>query len=161
VISREDLIDKSVREFARQYLVTRGYGPDKLRWIESFPHSLESLDGVSLAAVGFNFDDEGREAEMGSSLTERNYTIEFFVFGVDMEIARNVANWMKFALESDEQGTLPLMDYGQDPPVEIDRLRVDGVSTHHQAFLDPEPWQEFTWLTTVRVEDIYYASTLA
>lgn len=156
MISREDLVTQSVQTFARtQIFDVRDYAHDKVEFIEAFPYNLTKMD-KNLIATGFNFDDDGTQAEMGSDLKRRVYTVEFWVFGLTNTYARNLANVLKFALDVD--GTIPLLDVAQTPPVEIDRLLVDGVTAHRQIIPSPEPWQEFVWTTQVKVEDFYYAS---
>lgn len=156
MISREDLVTQSVQTFANQQIFdVRHYDRAKVEFVESFPYGLKELDR-NLIATGFNFDDDGEQAEMGSDLKRRIYTIEFWVFGVTNTYARNLANVLKFAL--DVQGTIPLIDVAQQPPVEIDRMLVDGVTAHRQIAPNPEPWQEFIWTTQVKVLDEYYAS---
>jgi len=158
MISREDLITQSVQSFARnQVFDVRGYPQDKVEFIESFPYDLTQLDR-NLIAMGFNFDDDGEQAELGSDLKRRIYTIEFWVFGLTNTYARNLANVLKFALDVD--GTIPLLDVAQTPPVEIDRLVLVGVTAHRQIFPNPAPWQQFVWTTQAKVEDTYHASAV-
>ena len=111
---------------------------------------------TNLICTGFDFDDEGEQAEMGSSLKTRLYTIEFWVFGQTATYARNLANAVKFGL--DAEGTIPLLDIAQVPPVEIDKLIVEGTSVDRQTIVDPEPWQRFVWTTKLVVEDTYFAN---
>lgn len=156
MISREDMVTQSVQTFAQaQIFDVRNYPRDQVEFRESFPYGLAALD-KNLVAIGFNFDDSGEQAEMGSSLKKRLYTIEFFVFGKTNVYARNLANVLKFALEGD--GLIPLLDIAQTPPVQIDALLVEGVSAERQIVQDPEPWQEFVWTTHLRVEDYYYST---
>lgn len=159
MVTREDLLEQSVMDFARARLQARGYGPPKVEWEESYPHGLKNLDH-QIVAAGFNFDDEGAQAEMGSDLMTRLYTIEFFVFGTTATFARNIANALKFALQGDLNGTIPLLDYKVSGNPEIDRLIVEGASAHRQVITEPEPWQENVWTTTLHVRDEYFASLL-
>lgn len=145
---------ESVRAFARtQIYAVRGYDEDRVSFVDDWPAEGVELTR-NLVAAGFNFDDDGALAELGSSLTRRIYTIEFWVFGLTDTYARNLANVLKFALDVD--GTIPLKD---ESGAEIDRLLVDGVTAHRQqAGGDPEPWQQFVWTTQVKIEDTYFAS---
>lgn len=157
MISREDMVTQSVQTYARhQIFDVRGYSPTKVEFRESFNFQMTDAFERNLIAFGFNFDDDGEQAEMGSSLKRRLYTIEFFIFGLTNTYARNLANVLKFALEG--EGVIPLLDISQTPPVEIDALVVEGVSAERQIVHDPEPWQEFVWTTHLRVEDTYFAS---
>jgi hypothetical protein len=52
---------------------------------------------------------------------------------------------------------VPLREVTDQPDMPIiDYLYLDTVFSHRQPIADPEPWQEFTWITTVRVTDFYY-----
>lgn len=156
MISREDLVTQSVTDYAKAALVAKGYPNSLWRWVEVWtPDSMEPFDKTVVAA-GFNFDDGGRQAELGSDLKARIYHIEFFVFGKTVTLARNIAAVLKFSLESDP--TIPLKNYAVAGAPEIDRLIVEAVATHRHNPPDPEPWEEFVWLTAVQVEDIYRAS---
>lgn len=157
MISREDLVEQSVTNYARTALFTeRSYPSTEVEMRESFPYELnEKQLTKNIVALGFNFDDEGHAAEMGSDLTERLYTIEFFVFGLTNTYGRNLANVLKFALT--KEPTIPLLDIAQTPPVEIDQLLVEGCHASRVIVPDPEPWQEFVWTTTLKVTDFYHA----
>lgn len=158
MITREDLITQSVHDYVRhQVFDVRGYPDSQVELRESFIYNLdEETFERNIICAGFDFDDEGRQAEMGSDLKTRVYTIELWVFGLTDTYARNLANAIKFAV--DVEGTIPLMDIGQDPPVEIDKLIVEGVNVDRQIITDPEPWQRFVWTARVQVEDTYHAS---
>lgn len=157
MVTREDLVEQSVTNFVRGALLDRGYTADKVEIVETFPgHELEQLDHC-LVALGYNLDDEGTQAELGSDLTTRVYRFEFFVFGTTRTEAKNVANTIKFALQAD-YSRVPLLQVDQAGTPEIDTLIVEGASADRQVVPDPEPWQEFVWLTTAAVEDIYVAS---
>lgn len=155
MITREDMVEQSVMEWVRAQLLTRGYPPTQVEIVESFPFTVTELE-KNTVALGFNFDDQGRAAEMGSDFRRRVYTLEFLVFGKTLTYARNLANAVKFAL--DVEGAIPLLDIEQAGAPEIDRMIVLGVRSQRQEKADPEPWEEFTWATTVTVEDIYSAS---
>lgn len=157
MITREDLVEQSVTDYVRNALfVERGYPADQLELIESFPATLTEELTKSYVGAGFNFDNAGQAAEMGSDLTKRTYTLEFFVFGVTRAYAKNVANAIKFAVQRD--GVIPLRDYEAPGAPVVDQMEVLGATADRQIVPDPEPWQEFIWLTTVNVEDVYHAS---
>lgn len=158
MITREDLITQSVYDYVRRQIFdVRNYPPSQVELRESFVYELdEETFDRNIICAGFDFDDEGRQAEMGSDLKTRTYTIEFWIFGLTDTYARNLANAIKFAI--DVEGTIPLMDIAQDPSVEIDKLIVEGVNVDRQIIVDPEPWQRFVWTTRVQVEDTYHAS---
>lgn len=156
-VDRETLVEQSVTEFARASLLSRGYPQEKWEIVDWDDSKIVQLDRI-LIAMGFNFDDGGSQGECGSDLKHRLYTLEFWVFGKTSTQARNVANVLKFAIENGDDGTIPLLDVAQIPPVEVDRLVVTRAEASRQKFQDPEPWQQFTWLTTIQVEDYYQAS---
>lgn len=157
MVTREDLVEQSVTTFVREALLTRGYPADKVELVETFPAgNLEQLDHC-LVALGYNLDDEGTQAELGSDLTVRVYRFEFFVFGTTRTEAKNVSNVIKFALQAD-YNRVPLLQVDQAGQPEIDTLIIVGASADRQVIPDPEPWQEYVWLTTAAVEDTYAAA---
>jgi hypothetical protein len=156
VITREDLIAQSVSDYGRQALRDRGYDEERVEWREAWDGLPTGELDVNYVAAGFDFDDEGEQAELGSDLKRRLYTIQFFTFGQTHTLARNIANALKFVLERD--GTIPLLQVDQPGRPEIDRLVVDGVSAERQVLPDPEPWQRYVYTTTLRVEDCYRAA---
>lgn len=162
MITREDLVEQSVMERAKTAIFTeRGYPSAKIDFIDTFPYDLvDNKNGgrpltKNIVAAGFNFEDEGEQAELGSDLLRRTYTLEFFVFGITNTWARNLAQALKFGLQ--QNGTIPLLDV-ENANVEIDRMPVVGATADRQVVADPEPWQRFIWLTQVKVEDEYHAS---
>lgn len=158
-VTREDLIEQSVTERAKTALITeRGYPAAKIKFLDEFPYELAEADRPftqNLIAAGFNFEDEGEQAEMGSDLTRRTYTLEFVVFGITNTWARNLAQALKFGLA--KNGAIPLLDV-EAGLAEIDRLEVTGASADRQIIQDPQPWQRFIWLTQIKVDDYYHAS---
>jgi len=160
MISREDLIAQSVYDFVEEHLRARGYSERRVEMLESFPYTRQEAQlDHSLLAAGFDFDDQGQSAEMGSDLKIRVYTIQFVIFGPNNTEARNVANVVKFIVDgANAEGGIPLRNYGVEGAPELDRLLVDGVMADRQIIADPEPWQENVWLTTAKIEDTYFAS---
>lgn len=156
MLTREDLIAHSTFDYMEAAIRARGYTDDQVKIIESWQGQLSGELDQNYIGMGFDFDDQGTQAELGSDLMRRLYTLEAFVFGLTVSWARNIANAVKFSLERD--GTIPLLDYGQESKPEIDQLVVDGVMTERQPIADPEPWERYVWVTRVRVEDFYHAS---
>lgn len=157
IVSREDMVEQAVTDYARAAIFTeRGYPSAQVEMLESFPYRLnEQQLTKNLIAAGFNFDDGGEQAELGSDLKRRVYTIQFFVFAMTATYGRNLANVLKFALDRD--GQIPLKDVGQAAAPVIDYLTVVNVSAERQVIPDPEPWQEFCWSVHLRVADEYHA----
>lgn len=157
MVTREDLISQSIMDLLRAGLTERGYAGDVD--IEE-AHDYEPTDHLERTAIlgGFDFDDPGEAAECGSDLIRRLYTVQFFVHGTTNTMARNVANVIKFIFDGERAAGVPLKAVDQAGQPQIDTLEVIGVNAERQIILDPEPWQEFTWIATLRVEDLYYAS---
>lgn len=154
-VNRQYKVETSVQAYARVKLDDAGWGTDRLSFMEEFPY--EDFEGdltkSNYCAFGFNFDDQGVPAELGSPLRRRIYTLEFFVFGVDELNAKSIANELKFAVDVDEM--IPLLDVGEVNPEVIDRLLVRGASAAKVLVNDPRPHERHVWLTTVRIEDEY------
>lgn len=156
MISREDMVEQSVQDYVRNAIfVERAYPATQVEMIDGYPYGATTLT-KNLIAAGFNFDDEGEQAEMGSDLKRRLYTIQFIVFGKTNTYARNLANVIKFAI--DREGFMPLKDISQPGAPEVDVLTVVGVSAERQIVADPEPFEQYIWTTTAQFEDVYYAS---
>lgn len=157
-ITRESYVSRSVDTYLIRLLAERGYTDDVIEFLESFPH--DRFDETPLTktyvAIGYNFDDGGKDAEMGSNLKHRLYTIEFFVIGQSHTWAKNVAQAVKFTLENDK--TIPLLDITQPSLPAIDALVLASVSAEHQPVPSPKPWQEHIWTVHARVEDTYVPS---
>lgn len=159
MIGREQMVEQSVTDYVKAALFgPRGYDPAKIELLESFPYTQEGgvLDEKNLVALGFNVDDGGVQAECGSDLKRRVYTLQFFVFGLTNTWARNLANQIKFAIDHD--GIIPLKDYAQPGAPVVDSMIVESVSAERQIIPDPEPWQEFCWTCHAKVADEYHAA---
>lgn len=162
-ITREDFVEQSVQTYVRRQLFdVRQLPEDQIEFLESFDDNMfdgEETPRRNLIASGYDFDDDGKQAELGSSLIRRQYTFEFFVIGISSQWAKNLAQAVKFAVEQD--GLIPLLDItdtasAPDWP-EIDRMPLVGVSANRVIVQDPAPWQRHIWITRVRVEDEYDA----
>lgn len=161
MITREQQVEESIQSFVRDQLVANGYGPDKVKYRDAFPTLEERATELKLTQVstGFTFDNGGRPVELGSDLKMRIHTIEFFVFGVTMNEARNVASVIRAILE--DARIIPLRDIGAAGRPVIDQLVIlddQGVAVTRQVASDPRPWDHYVFTTTVKVEDTYYPS---
>jgi hypothetical protein len=161
MIPRETLIEQSVTDYLRANLETAGYDGTVVLVREAFP-SVEERSSplmVTTLAVGFSFDDGGRMAEIGSDLTQRVYTTEFWTFGTTPNLGQNVANVVKHIFEKD--GIVPLKDYSKPAAPQFDALVLmdeKGVLVQRQIATDPLPWDLNVFTTTVKFEDYYFAS---
>lgn len=153
MISREQKITQSLQDLVREALNAKGYAGE-YDFVDSFDEVPRELVRPTITS-GFDFDDEGRSAEMGSDLMLRLYTVQFLVFAPTETFAKNLASIIKFAIDAD--GRVPLKDIGVEGQPVIDHLLVAGVSSEKQQVADPEPWQEHIWSATARLEDEYHA----
>lgn len=160
MISREQKVTQSVQDYVVAGLAAAGYVQGEHY---DFVDSYEGLAREGLArttmASGFDFDDEGRQAEMGSDLKQRLYTVQFVVFGTTEVFAKNIASQAKFVIDAD--GVIPLKDLDDPDDAVIGYLDVVGVSAERQNVVNPEPWQEHIWSCTARVQDEYHARLVA
>lgn len=159
MISREQIVVQSVESYVRDLLDSKGYTAAKVELIDSFDGIRGRKLDKTYVAAGFNFDTGGEGAEMGSDLTRRQYTIEFFIFGQTLTWARNVSSVLKFGLQAEGTDTLPLLNL--ETGAVVDYLEVDGATTERQPIPEPEPWQEFVYTCHLKVTDTYYASLVA
>lgn len=158
MITREDLVEQSVQEYVKNKLFNeRSYDQNLVEVLDAFPY--DRFNGPldkNYVAMGFNFDDDGRQAELGSDLKTRLYTLEFFVFGMTQVWGRNLANVIKFA--ADNEGVIPLLDLNDIDKPQIDSLVVDGTRAERQPIQNPAPHERHVWITFVIVEDTYRAA---
>jgi hypothetical protein len=157
-LTREQYVIQSVEDYLRRQLFdVRGFPEDKIEVKDSFTgENRETPLEKNWVAAGFNFDDGGRQAEVGSTLVRRIYTIEFFVFGLDATWAENLASGLRESLENDLM--IPLVDIGEaGRPETGEALEVLNVQAQREPVPNPQPWQRFTWTVRLRVEDTYDA----
>lgn len=159
MVTREVKVETSVQVYAKVALEAAGWTEDRLDFMEEFP--FEEFNGdllrKSYVAFGFNFDDGGQQAELGSNLRRRIYTLEFFVFGQDELNAKSVANELKFAIDVEER--IPLLDIGEPDTPLLDWMLVKSCHAQKVSVVDPKPHERHVYLTTAAVEDEYYPAT--
>ena len=127
-VTREQKVEQSVQDYATQKLRDAGWSEQKLEMLDEFPY--EKFEGK----------------------LDKSYV----AFGRSPLEAKAIANQIKFALDADE--VVPLKDIGEKGAPVIDALVVVGCKAEKMVVPDPAPYQEAVWLTTCRVEDIYYSS---
>lgn len=161
VIIREELLEYSVLQRIREGLPAFGFtltgeGQD-LDIREAFPTPEERAAElkVTTLAFGFNIDDGGKPAELGSSLTEYTHTIMCWVFGLEPRFTRRAAHSIKHIMRGGD-GTLPLIDFNQAENPAIDNLIVLKAQVQHQVNQSPRPWDQYVWTTAINVQDIFY-----
>lgn len=164
MIPRETIIQQSVQDHVKERLEALNYIPQLVDMRDAFPSPDERATPLkkTVVAVGFNFDDGGRMVELGSDLTRRVYTTEFWTFGVTQDIGRNVANVIKEIFEA--HWIVQLHDYGSPGAPIFDQLVMldeRGVQVQRQIATDPRQWDVNVYTTTVKFEDFYSPSAQA
>lgn len=156
MILREDMVEQSVQDFVRLKLADFNYDGDNINIRDAFPTPEERSQPLTQTqlAVGFNFDDGGRPAELGSNLTRFVHTIQFWVFALRPRMGKNLANSIKQIVWA--EGMLPLKDISQDAQPVIDSLTILRAQVAHQISQSPRPWDQNVWTVAVQVEDTYY-----
>jgi hypothetical protein len=161
VIIREELLEYSLLQRIREGLPAFGFtlageGRD-LDIREAFPTPEERSKELTITtlAFGFNIDDGGKPAELGSTLTEYTHTIMCWTFGLEPRFARRVAHSIKHILRGGD-GTLPLLDFNQVGDPAIDNLEVLKAQVQHQMNASPRPWDQYVWTTSINVRDVYF-----
>lgn len=164
---REELVEASVLRAITTGLPDYGYvlGPDptlggaNLFVREAFPTPDERGEELKITtlAFGFNIDDGGEPAEMGSNLTKYVHTLMCWTFGVEPRFARRVANTLKNVVRRNLD-SIPLLDFNQDPAVQIGTLTVMKAQVRHEVNNSPRPWDQYVWTTSISVRDYAYPS---
>lgn len=160
-ITREAMVRESAQEKVKSGLQLRGYTPDKVLVRPAFPTQEERATPLEITTVatGFHFDDGGTFVELGSDLTRRVCTVEFWTFGTGPEFGENVSNTIRAVFEDDY--LLPLLDIRDKAKPVIDVLEIlqpRGVTVQRQIPNDPRPWDMNVYTTTVKIEDFYSPS---
>lgn len=176
MITREDMVVQSVEDYLFAGMLTRGYpmerdlGKDAIRdgavyapttkvvYMDAFPYGrFEGALDMNYISSGFNFDDGGQQAELGSTLKRRIYSTEFFCFGTTPKWAENLANALVSIIDSDQ--IVPLKDIGGTGAV-IDALIVEtgGSQAMRVTVNQPRPWEENLWRAQFKLLDEYYST---
>lgn len=158
MVTREDMIEQTVSDLAQAKLTQYSYIPNVVDLREAFPTSEERATEMAKTqvAIGFNFDDGGIPAELGSDLCRYTHTIEFWTFGLESEEGRNVANFLKEVFRSNM--VFPLKDVGSAGQPTVGFLEIPdarSIAVARQISANPFPWDRHVFTTTVKVEDLY------
>jgi hypothetical protein len=161
VVTREQQVKQSTQDHVRAALDAAGY-TDIVEMRDSFPTPDERAQPLQKTTVslGFQFDNGGTKMELGSDLTRRVHTIEFWTFGITDGQAQNVAYAIRAILE-DNGGLIPLLKIEDPAKPVIDQLIVlddAAITVDRQLSNDPRPWDRFVYSTRVKIEDVYYPS---
>lgn len=163
MVIREELVEYSLLQYLREGLPAFGLVLDKedpdqnLNLREAFPtpeERTQELDMTTLA-FGFNIDDGGRPAELGSTLTTYVHTIMVWTFALEPRFGRRVAHAVKHVVRGGD-GTIDLLDFNQEGDPAIDSLEVLKAQVQHQVNVSPRPWDQYVWTTSINVSDTYF-----
>lgn len=159
MIQREDQVEQSVQSYLKERLLgEQSYPAGQITFLEAFDAEAfaDGVPSTNYIATGFNFDDGGNEGEIGSTLTTKLVTIEFFIIAKDATFGKNLKNAVVRSFE--EEKRVPLRAFGtvENPPI-FDYLPVISVTGQREPIPDPAPWQRFVWTVLLRLEDEYYA----
>lgn len=162
MVTREQQIKQSTQDHVKEGLRAAGYDDALVAMRDSFPTPEERSQPLlqTTVALGFTFDNGGQKMELGSDLTRRVHTIEFWTFGTTPMLAENVAYGIRAILE-DNNALIPLLKIEDPAKPVIDQLVIlddQGVSVDRQISRDPRPWDENVYTTRVKIEDVYYPS---
>lgn len=162
VLGRDAMVTQSLQDYLRVGLFTdRGFSEAQVGLKDAFPTN-DTLGGVldkNYIAAGFNFDDGGEPIETGSNLMRRTVTVEFFTFALNAEFGEMLADTIRAIIQP---GPIPLKDVeaiGQPVIDYLELLPRGAVTVARVPVRDPRPWEEFLWLTKVKVWDEYDADT--
>lgn len=165
---REELVEASVLRCITTGLPNYGFtlengafagGPPAVVVRESFPTPDERTSELAATtlAFGFNVDDGGTPAELGSTLTKYVHTLTCWVFGLEPRFARKVAYAIQHVCRVN-MDLIPLLDFNADPaaPPQIDAMNTLSVQVQHQGNNSPRPWDRYVWTAAINVRDVYY-----
>ncbi len=165
---REELVAYSVLQYLNENMGTYGFilatnktnppEPEEanLRTRESFPSPEERLQELEITTLAFGFsnDDGGREAELGSTLTQYTHRLEIWTFATDPHLGYRCAHAIKHVVRH-AGDSIPLRDYDTETNEVIDHLLVGKARVQHQANNSPRPWDQYVWTTVVEVTDFF------
>lgn len=161
-VTREQYVMQSVQDYLdKQLFDVRGYPRDQVQIKDAFTGDpIETPLTKNWVAMGFNFDDGGKQAELGSTLIQRRYSIEFFVFALTWTWGNNLSDAIQKSLENDL--AIPVVDIAQQGRPEMGEfLEVINVRNNREAIPDPPQWQKYTWTVLLKVDDWYDAQMAA
>jgi hypothetical protein len=160
---REELVEMSVMRAITVglpdygYVLANGASPPpnaNLLVREAFPTPEERGQELTITTVafGFNIDDGGEAAEMGSNLTRYTHTLMCWTFGLELRFARRVAHTVKNIARRNFDH-IPLLDFNQASDPQIDALTVMATQVRHEVNNSPRPWDQYVFSTGITVRD--------
>jgi hypothetical protein len=156
MIERRTKVTESCKEVVRQAL----FGPydhdqvtvqDALPG-EDFAGKLES----TIVAAGYNFDDGGRQGEAGSDLVRYIWTLEYMIVAPSGVWAKNVADTVASAFDIGDN--VPLLAIGDTRDPTGETVIVNYSQAQRVVVRAPRPWEQFIYMTRVKLEDYFYSS---
>lgn len=164
---REELVEMSVMRCIAVglpdygYVVANGTGAivpgANILLREAFPTPEERGQELTITtlAFGFNIDDGGREAEMGTNLTRYDHTLTCWTFGLEPRFTRRVAHTIK-NIARRNLDMIPLYDFNQSNDPQIAALQVERTQVRHEINNSPRPWDQYVYTTALVVRDYAY-----
>jgi hypothetical protein len=163
---REELVELSVMRCITTglpdygYVLANGEVPQEsanLLVREAFPNPEERGQEllITTVAFGFNIDDGGELAELGTNLTRYTHTLMCWTFGLEPRFARRVAHTIK-NIARRNLDHIPLLDFNQEDAPEIDVLNVIQSQVRHEVNNSPRPWDQYVFTTALAVRDYAY-----
>lgn len=162
---REELVELSVMRAITTGLPDFGFYPNGstegqaqncvVREAFPTPDERQAELTITTLAFGFNIDDGGEPAELGSTLTKYAHTLVCWVFGVEPALARKMADSLKH-ISRRNLDSIPLLDFNEESEPIIDTMNVLKAQTRHQVNQSPRPWDRYVWTTSIVVRDVSY-----
>ncbi|MDQ2876516.1 MAG: hypothetical protein M3Y33_17635 [Actinomycetota bacterium] len=162
---REELVELSVLRAITLGLPDYGYtinadpslGDVYVR--EAFPSPEERQAELkqNTLAFGFNIDDGGMPAEMGSTLTTYSHTLMCWTFALEPRFGRRLAHTIKHIARRNSDH-IQLLDFNDPSEPQVDALIVLKTQVAHQLNQSPRPWDQYVWSTAIVVRDVAYPS---
>lgn len=152
-VGRQKLIEQSLQDFVEDALAAQDFPMPQIEMLDLFEQRDfgDSPIDKEYVALGYNFDEGGAPAELGTNLRRYRHIIEIFVIATAAARGQSLAYAIRDTLEGAER--VPLKDVTQAAQPVIDVLLIDPVSAERQAIPDPEPWEEFVWLLRAPIID--------
>jgi hypothetical protein len=124
---------------------------------EAFPTPEERGQELTITtlAFGFNIDDGGEAAELGTNLTRYAHTLMCWTFGLEARYARRIAHTVK-NIARRNLDHIPLLDFNQADAPQIDGLNVLRSQVRHEVNNSPRPWDQYVFTTALVVQDFCY-----
>jgi hypothetical protein len=158
---REELVELSVLRAITTGLPDYGYrlngDSPNVRVREAFPTPDERAEELTITtlAFGFNVDDGGEPAELGSTLTKYVHSLSCWVFALEPRFGRRLAHTIRNIMRRNND-IVPLLDFNDPAEPIIDSLNVLRTQVRHEANNSPRPWDAYVWTVTIAVRDICY-----